>query len=301
MKIRNSIAGLVVAMIGMVAGMSIAQAEEKPVVYASSYPLYYFAAEIAGGDVEVRLPEIKGDPAYWAPDGDQVAALQSADLILLNGAGYESWLDFVSLREERLVVTTAGLGDRLLPLEEAVVHQHGPEGEHSHAGTAFTTWLDPKLAAAQAKAIADAMAQLAPDSAAGFQERQQLLSQRLETLDRDFAQAFSKLGVQPVVFSHPVYQYLAERYDINGRSVHWEPEFAPGTRDWIDFQKLLAGHPARLLIWEGEPVKETLDMLEEQGIQSLVFETAGNRPVQGDYFEVMERNRQRLLDQLELP
>ena len=89
-----------------------------------------------------------------------MAALQAADLVLLNGAGYEGWLNFVSLREERLVNTTAGLADRLLLLEEAVVHQHGPEGEHSHAGNAFTTWLDPTLAAVQALAIERALASL---------------------------------------------------------------------------------------------------------------------------------------------
>lgn len=270
------------------------EAAERPVVFASNYPLYYFAGEIAGSAVDVRLPDISGDPAYWAPNGDQVAELQAADRVLLNGAGYEGWLDFISLREERLVDTTAGLGDKLLPLQEATVHQHGPGGAHSHEGTAFTTWLDPSLATEQARAIAAALIDLSPKNEADFRNRLASLETRLEQLDTKLERTFESLGSQPVVFSHPVYQYLQSRYDINGRSVHWEPGAPPGTRDWIDLRKILAEHPARILVWEAEPLVETQKELEALGIESVTFDPAGNKPEREDYFEVMERNLQAL-------
>ena len=57
-----------------------------------------------------------------------------------------------------MVVTTDGLEDHLIPLEKKTTHSHGSEGDHEHSGTAFTTWLDPTLAAAQARAIKDALA-----------------------------------------------------------------------------------------------------------------------------------------------
>ncbi len=265
-----------------------------PVVIASNYPLYFFAGELAGDGIDLRFPEIEGDPAFWVPDGAQAAEMQSADLVLLNGAGYESWLDFVTLSEDRLLDTTAELGERLLPLEEATVHQHGPEGEHSHAGTAFTTWLDPELAAAQAGAIAGALIGLLPEQRADIEARLLDLERRLAQLDRDMQQAFAGLGNAPVVFSHPVYQYLQHRYAINGRSLHWEPGEAPGVKAWVDFQNLLREHPARLLIWEDEPLAETAGKLRELGIDSLVFDPAGNRPAQGDYFGIMAVNLQAL-------
>ena len=55
-----------------------AQADDRPVVYASNYPLYFFANEIAGDVVDVRLPEMEGDPAwdvyFAAEDVDAVVA-----------------------------------------------------------------------------------------------------------------------------------------------------------------------------------------------------------------------------------
>jgi zinc transport system substrate-binding protein len=293
MKLKTCLLFALLSLSGALGLPGLASADDRPVVFASNYPLYFFAREIADGRVEVLMPDIEGDPAYWAPNGDQAAALQAADLILLNGAGFEGWLDFVSLREERLVDTTAGLKDRLLPLDEATVHQHGPEGEHSHAGTAFTTWLDPQLAAAQAEVVAAALSKLVPEGRQRFAQGLATLQARLQQLDEGLRQAFADLGDQPVVFSHPVYQYLQARYRLNGRSVHWEPDQSPGTKAWVAFVNLLMEHPARLLIWEQEPLAETRGRVQEQGVASVVFEPAGNRPAHGDYFAVMERNRQR--------
>ena len=126
---------------------------DRPVVCVTNYPLKYFAERIASPVVTVRFPVSgDGDPAYWKPGPEHVLALQQADLILLNGASYESWLKNVSLPQSKLVDTSAGLRDRLIALEEAATHSHGLEGEHEHSGTAFTTWLDLTLAEAESPA-----------------------------------------------------------------------------------------------------------------------------------------------------
>jgi zinc transport system substrate-binding protein len=265
----------------------------KPVVIASNYPLYFFTQQVAGTAVDVRIPDIEGDPASWLPNSEEIAALQAADLIILNGAGYESWLDFVTLRQDRLLDTAAGLAELFLPME-ASVHQHGPEGEHSHPETAFTTWLDPQLAIRQSRVIQQALTALAPEHSNDFSTGFAQLEARLLALDDALRKAFAGLGDRPVVFSHPVYQYLQNRYGINGHSVHWEPDEEPGVRAWIDFQNLLREHPARLVIWEDQPLSEVRARLEETGIRSIVFRPAGNRPEQGDYFNVMEDNLLRL-------
>jgi zinc transport system substrate-binding protein len=266
----------------------------KPIVFAANYPLYFFAQQIAGETVDIRLPEFDGDPAFWKPNGEQVAALQGADMVVLNGAGYENWLNFVTLHADRLLDTTANLGDRLLPLEEAAMHRHGPEGEHSHHGIAFTTWLDPQLAIEQARVIAEALSGLQPDGKADYMMGLEALERRLTELDRELQRTFGALEGRPVVFSHPVYQYLQHRYGINGRSLHWEPGEDPGVRAWLDFQNLLREHPAGLLIWEDEPLPETARKLEEAGVESLVFDPAAYRPASGDYFDVMTANISRL-------
>jgi zinc transport system substrate-binding protein len=262
----------------------------KPLVITSNYPLYFFAREIAGDGIEVQLPAITGDPAMWAPTGSDAAELQNADLLILNGADYESWLAFTTLPTGHALDTTAQVQAMLLPIENETVHQHGPAGEHSHQGTAFTTWLDPQLAIEQARAIMQGLSLLEPEQSGLFETNFENLKQRLTQLDHSLSIAFSELGEQPVIFSHPVYQYLQHRYDINGRSTHWEPDIEPGTRDWIDFGNLLRQHPAKLMIWEDSPLDPVREKLEQMGIRVVVFSPAGNVPANGNYFTVMEQN-----------
>jgi zinc transport system substrate-binding protein len=238
----------------------------------------------------VSFPEIEGDPAMWAPDGQDAANLQDAELLILNGAGYESWLAFTTLPGGLTLDTTAQVQGSLLPIENETVHQHGPGGEHSHQGTAFTTWLDPLLAIEQARAIMQGLSSLAPQHAGSFQSNFENLKQELTRLDQSLAQAVGQLGQQPVIFSHPVYQYLQHRYELNGRNVHWEPDTEPGTREWIDFGNLLRQHPAEIMIWEDAPMESVKEKLLEMGIQVVVFRPAGNTPSLGGYFTIMEQN-----------
>jgi len=272
------------------AGVDSISSPGKPVVIASNYPLYFFTREIAGEAIEVGFPTIEGDPAMWAPSGEDAGNLQKADLLILNGAGYESWLAFTTLPDGLILDTTAEVQALLLPIENETVHQHGPAGEHSHQGTAFTTWLDPRLAIEQARTIMQGLSRLVPEQSGLFESNFKALKQRLTQLDQSLEQAFAEMGEKPLMFSHPVYQYLQHRYGIKGRSTHWEPDIEPGTREWIDFGNLLRQHPARLMIWEEAPLDSVREKLLGMGVEVLVFRPTGNTPESGDYFTVMERN-----------
>jgi len=262
----------------------------KPLVLASNYPLYFFASQIAGDAVEIRMPEMDGDPAMWWPSSPDLSLMQNADLIILNGAAYESWLAFTSIPAGLTVDTTTDIQDRLLPIENVTLHQHGPEGEHSHEATAFTTWLDPNMAIEQARVIARELSLLVPAQAEGFAERLARLEEKLTALDQSLESAFLKLDGQPIVFSHPVFQYLQHRYGLNGQSVHWEPDTEPGVKQWVDFQNLLREHQAKLMIWEGQPSQVMIERLQQQGIRSVIFDPVANRPASSDYFGVMKAN-----------
>ncbi len=267
----------------------------KPLVYATNYPLQYFVERIADGAVDVRFP-VPGDqdPAYWTPAPDDVLAMQEADLIVLNGASYEGWLKNVSLPPSRMVVTTDGLADRLIPLAVEVTHSHGLEGEHEHSSTAFTTWLDPTLAAAQAAAIQEALAARWPRHADRFEAQLAQLTEELTALDAGTREAVAGNPELPVLFSHPVYQYLAHRYGLDARSVHFEPDQIPDDAAWQELAAMLEERPASWMIWEGSPLPEIRQRLESLRVRSVVFDPCARTPPSGDFLAVMEKNTQAL-------
>jgi len=264
-------------------------------VYVVNYPLLYFAERIGGDAVGVEFPlPADIDPAFWEPSPESIVPFQQADVILLNGAGYARWVEKVSLPETKLVDTSKSFATRFLQVEDAVKHSHGPQGEHSHAGTAFTTWLDPTLALEQAGAVRTALVNLRPQHEAAFAKGFTALERDLLDLDKRLQATVARDPKKPLVGSHPVYQYLARRYGLNLRSVHWEPDSAPDEKMWKELQKLLESHPAKWMLWEGPPLGETIDKLERLGVRSTVFAPCGNVPEKGDFLSVLRNNARNL-------
>ncbi len=260
-------------------------------VFVVNYPLQYFAERIGGEEVEVVFPVPPGeDPAAWSPGPETIAGFQGADLILKNGAGYAAWIDRVTLPASRIVDTSGRFRDSYLPVVDAVVHTHGPDGDHSHGEISFTTWLDPLLAIEQADAIRDTLTRLRPERQAIFQKGFAALERDLRDLDRELREITSGQPLRPILTSHPVYQYLAARYHLNLHSVHFEPDEYPDGRSWRSLARILRNHDANWMLWEGTPRPETVVSLEDLGVKSVLFDPCGNRPESGDYLSVMKAN-----------
>lgn len=267
----------------------------KPVVHAVNYPLAYFAGRIGGDRIDVEFIVPAGeDPAFWEPGDADVSAMQDADLILLNGATYAKWLGHVSLPESTRVDTSAGFSGRYIEVAQDGTHSHGKEGEHSHAGTAFTTWIDLSQARLQAEAVRDALARLVPKAKSEFEANAAGLLGEIDQLDAGLKAIGAAIGDRPLVASHPVYQYFARRYGLNIQSVLWEPETVPDGEAMAALQNLLGEHAAGWMIWEGDPAAESVSKLEAIGIKSVVFDPCGNRPEGGDWLAVMRRNVENL-------
>ena len=260
-------------------------------VYVVNYPLQYFAERIGGEHVNVVFPApVDVDPAYWMPDTKTISDYQQADLILLNGAGYAKWVNKATLPRFRMVNTSAGFKDQYIEAAEILTHSHGAEGKHAHESLAFTTWIDFSLAIQQAKAITQALTRKRPELKDAFHKNYGKLEQDLLKLDRSLKTLVSKNAARPLLVSHPVYDYFARRYGLNIKSVHWEPGEIPTNKQMMELNRILKEHPAKWMIWEGNPHQKSVGLLEAIGIESLVFDPCGNAPGQGDFLSVMQQN-----------
>lgn len=270
-------------------------AEDKLQVYTVNYPLAYFAERIAGDLAQVTFPVPPDvDPAFWMPNPETIAAYQAADLILLNGAGYAKWTAKVSLPRSRTADTSREFRDAYIQTSDGIAHSHGPGGEHSHGGVAFTTWPDLSLAARQAEAVARAVTRRRPEAKEQIDRNLELLQRDLLQLDERIAETSRTDPGRPLLASHPVYQYLARRYGLNLRSVMWEPEEVPSESQWSELEGILRDHPAMWMIWEGEPAHESIERLRALGVESVVVNPSANRPSSGDFLTVMTENARSL-------
>lgn len=286
MKNTARIIGLCLCLVSMAPG-----AAERLTVYTVNYPLQYFAERIAGDHAEVVFPAPADiDPAFWKPDAATIGAYQRADMVLLNGADYAKWVGQVSLSRRRLVNTSSAFAEQLIRTETGIAHSHGAGDQHAHAGTAFTTWLDPAQAILQAEAIKTALIKKRPQANVEFERNFAVLEGDLLGLDTELKKILSNAGGQALLASHPVYQYLARAYTLDLHSVLWEPDAFPSEDQWNELAGLAETNSAKWMLWEGQPLPESIARLEQMGIASLVFDACGNVPQQGDYLSVMQRN-----------
>ncbi len=230
------------------------------------------------------------DPAFWQPTDEQITAFQQADLIVMNGATYSKWAEKVTLPEDKIVDTSLAFKDRFIVLKNAVTHSHGKQGMHSHDGIVFTTWIDFQQAILQADALCEALKRLKPDNIELFAQDFDLLKKDLLALDTRMVAVGKKLAGRPLMVSHPIYQYWARRYNLNIQHVLWEPEEVPTDAQMDDLKKVLATHPAKWMVWEGEPAKESVAKLKAIGLESAVFAPCENTPDKGDFLSVMKAN-----------
>lgn len=256
----------------LILSVSAALAEDRPRIVVVNQALHYFAERLLDGAADVVFPVPKGvDPSFWRPSIADISMVQSADLILLNGAGFATWVDRVSLPRSRLVNTSAGYEDQFI-LTESITHSHGEGGEHSHEGIASYTWLDPTLAIAQAEAIATAV--IARDLATVDHVNARLvdLSAELADLDATVRDALSGLQGIAMIATHPRYQYFARRYSLSVTSLEWDAGAMPTEDERAELERLATDLNARVLIWEAEPPREAIESAEALGLQSVVFE-----------------------------
>lgn len=263
---------------------------ERLVVATVNYPLYYFAKAIGGDNVQVYLPSLGGDPAYWKPDARMVSNFQKADLIIANGAGYAKWMEKVSLPSSKIVNTSLSFKDQWIETEEGITHSHGPEGEHVHKGTAFTTWLDLQFAMKQTSSVYEALLALLPEKEAELKSNFKQLQERLSELDNKLNELAKTIGDQTLIGSHPVYQYLSSGYDLTIHSLHWEPDEMPNEEEWSSLQNKMQSSGAQIMLWEDEPIEQIKSKLNEIGMGYSVFNPCGNKPESADFLGVMAKN-----------
>ncbi|NNE93179.1 MAG: zinc ABC transporter substrate-binding protein [Verrucomicrobiales bacterium] len=277
-------------------GGNEAASSGTPVIQSANYPLHFFATTIGGSHVDARfIAPGDEDPAFWEPSDEEISAIQKADIILMNGATYSKWLKNVSLPKSKLVDTSVGFKAEYIETEGHTHSHAGDDEAHSHGGTAFTTWIDLKKAKAQATAVRDAILAKTPEGAhAEINANADALFGELDSLDADLEAVAKSIGYKALVGSHPVYQYLSERYGLKIKAVHWEPETVPDDKAMADLAKVMKVHPASWMIWEGDPAGESVEKLKAIDVKSIVFDPCGNSPDKGDFLTVMRQNIENL-------
>jgi zinc/manganese transport system substrate-binding protein len=160
-KIRNAF----LLSLGLIVGAASADAAPLTVV-ASFTVLGDLTQQIGGDDVAVTtLVGADGDTHVYQPTPNDAKALKEADLIVVNGLGFEGWINRLvesSGTKAPVVTASQGIAKTLTIKEEEDSHDEHEEGHHHHGGTDPHAWQSLTNGRVYVKNIAAALQKADP-------------------------------------------------------------------------------------------------------------------------------------------
>jgi zinc/manganese transport system substrate-binding protein len=164
---------------------------------------------IGGSDVTVTsLIGPDSDAHVFEPSPDQARLLAKAQLLVVNGLGFEGWLARLT-RSAQFggVVTTATEG--VVPIATTEAGGASPVPD-PHA------WQDPHNVAIYADNIARALAGIDPGHAVSYRQRLRDYKSELEMLDRQVRSELHEIPADKrrVITSHDAFAYYGKAYGV---------------------------------------------------------------------------------------
>ena len=178
-------------------------------VIPSFYPLQEFSQNVGQEKVDVTLLVPVGvKPHDWRPTIKDVQKMQKSDLIIINGIGFENWID--NLEETNyqgvIVDTSNGILDKNLGQEQ--INSSGDPH----------IWLNPVYAQIQVQNIANAFSDSDPKNQQYYQLNAAKYIEELEFLDLKIRNELSDCNQDFVAF-HDAFSYFADEYNLNQHTI----------------------------------------------------------------------------------
>ena len=185
-------------------------------IAATTLPVYDFTCRITSGSgltVERLVTEEVSCLHDYTLTVDQMQAIESAEVVVLSGAGLEEFLED-ALDSANAVIDAS----ENVPLLEGGHHHHhedeAPAEEEHHHEHDPHIWLSPACAAMQAQNICRGLSQEYPEFAELFEENLALLLSDLQKLEDYGNTQLSDLSTREIITFHDGFAYLADAFGI---------------------------------------------------------------------------------------
>ena len=196
--------------------------DSKLQVISSFYPLHEFSQKIGGDKVDVTLIVPVGiEPHDWEPTVKDIQKIQQSDLIVINGVGFENWVDrlYETNYPGIIVDTSNGILIENHDNENHDNENHDNENhDNDHGSTDPHIWLNPVYAKKQVQNIADAFSNSDPENRKFYQSNAVEYVEQLDLLDSKIRDELSTCNRDFVAF-HDAFSYFADEYDLTQHTI----------------------------------------------------------------------------------
>src|SRR5262249_9925519 len=251
---KKAVAGLTLLLaLPLGQGVPVRAAESQIAVVAAENFYGDIARQIGGDRVSVVsvMNNPDQDPHLFETTPGIVRQIAAAQIVILNGANYDSWMDKLLAagpRHDRIVVNAARLAGY-------------KAGDNPHL------WYDPATMPTVATAIADALAKADATHASDYSARLKVTLAALNQVAQRVVQLKAKHGGTPVTPTEPVFGPMARALGLTMRNERFQlammNDTEPSARDVAAFENDLKERKVRLLIYNSQVSEKLTERLRD--------------------------------------
>lgn len=281
-----------------------AAADQLTVVTTTS--VYADVVREVGGDAVVVDPVIDStaqDPHSYEATAQDRLAVENADLVVLNGGGYDAFMEDLAGAGEAPVVEAYEISGHAGQTEEPEPHEGHEHEDHEHGGANEHVWYDLDAMDEVATAVADRLAELDADGASEYRANADAFSDRLDALKQRISEAPADNAA--FVATEPVAVYLLEDAGLHDDT---PAEFTAAVENGTDVpplvlrqvrEELQDGH-VQLLAFNAQTASGQTEQLRDdaRAAGAAVVEFTETLPEGTSYLEWMDQNVTAVTDAL---
>lgn len=264
---KKSVLAVFMLLSVLMCGGCAAEGSGEKTIVTSFYPMYVFTQNIAQDVPGVRVVNMTAENGGCLHDYQlqtrDMAMLEGAMALVVNGGGMEQFMDKLAAQQPKLTVVEACSGIEMLPSEEA--HEAG----HDHGAMNPHVWLDPSLAVLQVRSIAQGLAEADSANAEAYLKNGEAYAARIEALDQELRTQLAPLAGSEIVTFHEAFSYMAKAYDLHIAGViAGDSGEEPSTRQMAKTCDLVKARGIKALFVEPQyPTKTAETIARETGAQ----------------------------------
>jgi len=253
-------------------------------IAATTLPVYQFTSMLCEGTgltVTRLVTESVSCLHDYSLNVRQVKAVESAELIVINGAGLEEFMEDILSGKQTVDAS------KDIPLLTGCHDQGEHEGHHHEADSHI--WLSPANAMVMTKNICDGLSEAYPQHAERFQWNLVILMTRLKMLLDYGNENLSGLQSRELVTFHDGFSYFAQCFDLRIlAAVEEEAGSETSAHKLIELIELIEHHNIRAVFTESNGSDASAKVITaETGAISYTLDMA---MAGDDYFAAMYHN-----------
>ena len=263
-------------------------------IVTSFYPVYIATINITNNIQGVSVTILTGGATgclhdYNLRTGD-MKRLEEADILVINGAGMEGFMDKILQQQPGLQIANASRGINLLKDEST-----GKENAH--------VWVSISGAIGQVRNIAEQLSAFDPVNAQAYGRNAEAYIKKLEDLEKHMHKELDSLKDRNIITFHEAFAYFAQEFGLNVRAVmELDPGSEPGAGELASLIDTVRKDKVKALFTEPQYPSDTADIIAgETGAGVYVLDPVVTGSANGDtdaYIIKMEQNMKTLKEAL---